>query len=216
MASDPKREKIGDQSLSDHAETDYAHLDHPERPSEATAVDEEERKRLEASRKLENPLAGFTPEQLSQKGEDYCQQHGITDQEDIRAFRLGAMIAGNMNKYDSMTEITADERAVLDGESTHKWRNPKMLYGVVAGRSSSLFTLSYISAFSLSCFDHTSPASLRLRLPLYVQRLTLPKFVHSAPSSRVWTRLLSMAPSPSTKSNSASEERLSETPGSLA
>ncbi|KAK1720075.1 hypothetical protein BDP67DRAFT_541113 [Colletotrichum lupini] len=132
MASDLKREKIGDQSLSDHAETDYAHLDHPGRPSEATAVDEEERKRLEASRKLENPLAGFTPEQLSRKGEDYCQQHGITDQEDIRAFRLGAMIAGNMNKYDSMTEITADERAVLDGESTHKWRNPKMLYGVVA------------------------------------------------------------------------------------
>ncbi|KAL2882475.1 hypothetical protein SGCOL_002215 [Colletotrichum sp. CLE4] len=132
MASDPKREKIGDQSSSDHAETDYAHMDHPGRQSEATAVDEEERKRLEASRKLENPLAGFTPEQLSQKGEDYCREHGITSGEDIRAFRLGAMIAGNMNKYDSMTEITADERAVLDGEATHKWRNPKMLYGVVA------------------------------------------------------------------------------------
>ncbi|KAJ3950614.1 uncharacterized protein N0V96_001764 [Colletotrichum fioriniae] len=132
MASGPKRENIGDQSSSDHAEPEYSHMDHPGRQSEATAVDDEERKRLEASRKLENPLAGFTPEQLSKKGEDYCLEHGITDEEDIRAFRLGAMIAGNMNKYDSMTEITADERAVLDGESTHKWRNPKMLYGVVA------------------------------------------------------------------------------------
>ncbi|KAJ0304153.1 hypothetical protein COL516b_006043 [Colletotrichum fioriniae] len=132
MASHLKREKIGDQSSSGHAEPEFSHMDHPGRQSEATAVDDEERKRLEASRKLEDPLAGFTPEQLSQKGEDYCLEHGIADEEDIRAFRLGAMIAGNMNKYDSMTEITADERAVLDGESTHKWRNPKMLYGVVA------------------------------------------------------------------------------------
>ncbi|GKT57104.1 MFS sugar transporter [Colletotrichum tofieldiae] len=82
-------------------------MDHPGRFSEATAIDEEERKRLEASRKLENPLASLTPEQLAQKGEDYCREHGIDDEEDIRAFRLGAMIAGNMNKYDTMAELTA-------------------------------------------------------------------------------------------------------------
>ncbi|KZL79900.1 mfs sugar transporter [Colletotrichum incanum] len=132
MAADPKREKLGDQSSSDRAETEVSHMDHPGRFSEATAIDEEERKRLEASRKLENPLAGLTPEQLAQKGEDYCREHGIDDEEDVRAFRLGAMIAGNMNKYDTMAELTAQERAVLDGETTHKWRNPKMLYGVVA------------------------------------------------------------------------------------
>ncbi|GJC82591.1 putative metabolite transport protein YwtG [Colletotrichum liriopes] len=133
MAADPKREKLGDQSSPDRSETEVSHMDHPGRFSEATAIDEEERKRLEASRKLENPLASLTPEQLAQKGEDYCREHGIDDEEDIRAFRLGAMIAGNMNKYDTMAELTAQERAVLDGETTHKWRNPKMLYGVVAG-----------------------------------------------------------------------------------
>ncbi|KAF4833629.1 putative metabolite transport protein YwtG [Colletotrichum siamense] len=132
MASDPKREKIGDRPSSDRFEAEFAHMDHPGRASEATAVDKEEQKRLEASQKLENPLGGFTPEQLGRMGEEYCEKHGITDEADVRAFRLGAMIAGNMNKYDTMRELTAQERAVLDGETTHKWRNPKMLYAVVA------------------------------------------------------------------------------------
>ncbi|KAK2026908.1 hypothetical protein LX32DRAFT_593804 [Colletotrichum zoysiae] len=132
MTSDAKREKLGDRPPSDQAQAEVSHMDHPGRVSDNTAIDEEERKRLEASRKLENPLSGLAPEQLAQKGEEYCREHGIGDEEDIRAFRLGAMIAGNMNKYDTMTELTAQERAVLDGETTHKWRNPKMLYGVVA------------------------------------------------------------------------------------
>ncbi|TIC96879.1 putative metabolite transport protein YwtG [Colletotrichum higginsianum] len=132
MVADPKREKVGDRPSADRAETEVSHMDHPGRFSEATAIDDEERRRLEASRKLENPLAGFTPEQLGQKGEYYCREHGIDGEEDIRAFRLGAMIAGNMNKYDTMTELTPQERAALDGETTHKWRNSKMLYGVVA------------------------------------------------------------------------------------
>ncbi|KAF6844684.1 hypothetical protein CMUS01_00868 [Colletotrichum musicola] len=132
MTSDSKREKVGDRSSSDRTETEFAHMDHPGRASEATAVDQEEKRRLEASQKLDNPLAGFSPEQLGRMGEDYCQKYGINDEEDLRAFRLGAMIAGNTNKYDTMTELTAQERAALDGETTRKWRNPKMLYFVVA------------------------------------------------------------------------------------
>ncbi|KAF9877803.1 hypothetical protein CkaCkLH20_04938 [Colletotrichum karsti] len=132
MASDPKREKAPDRLSSDRSEAEVAHMDHPGRFSEATAVEPEEKRRMEASHKLENPLAGFTPDQLGRLGEEYCGKHGITEEEDVRAFRLGAMIAGNMNKYDTMTELTAQERAVLDAETTHKWRNPKMLFAVVA------------------------------------------------------------------------------------
>ncbi|KAI1754741.1 hypothetical protein F4782DRAFT_491366 [Xylaria castorea] len=95
------------------------------------APDEGQRKRLEASAKLENPLAGLSPEQLAQRGEDFCKQHGLTDEEDIRAFRLGAMIAGNMNKYDTIEDLTSREREVLDKEITHKWSNPRMLYAVI-------------------------------------------------------------------------------------
>jgi hypothetical protein len=94
-------------------------------------LDEAQRKRLEASAKLENPLAGLSPDQLAERGEDFCRQHGITDEEDIRAFRLGAMIAGDMNKYDTVDGLTASEREMLDREITHKWSNPPMLYAVV-------------------------------------------------------------------------------------
>jgi hypothetical protein len=43
--------------------------------------------------KLANPLAGFTHAELVTKAEEYCRSHDIEEDEDIRAFRLGAIIA---------------------------------------------------------------------------------------------------------------------------
>ncbi|KAH9908125.1 sugar transporter-domain-containing protein [Xylariomycetidae sp. FL2044] len=99
----------------------------------AAALGEEDRKRLEASAKLENPLAGLTPEQLGRRGEEFCARHGITDEDEIRAFRLGAVIAGHENRYDDaiVPGLTAAERDALDREVTHKWANPTMLYAVI-------------------------------------------------------------------------------------
>ncbi|RYP68713.1 hypothetical protein DL769_005434 [Monosporascus sp. CRB-8-3] len=94
-------------------------------------LDEETRHRLEASAKLENPFHGLTPEELGRRGEEFCALHGIEGEDDVRAFRLGAMIAGNMNRYDAVEGLTAREREALDRELTHKWRNPSTLYAVV-------------------------------------------------------------------------------------
>lgn len=94
-------------------------------------LDAEEKKRLEASAKLENPLAGLSPSELARRGEEFSARHGFTDEEDVRAFRLGAMLAGNMNKYDTIDGLTEREKDVLDREITHKWSNPKMLYAVI-------------------------------------------------------------------------------------
>ncbi|KAI1766560.1 hypothetical protein GGR53DRAFT_200578 [Hypoxylon sp. FL1150] len=101
------------------------------RASQDNILDGEERERIEASAKLENPLGGLTAEQLGQRGEEFCAKHGFTSEEDIRAFRLGAMIAGNMNQYDTIDGLTAREREVLDRELTHRWSNPPMLYAVI-------------------------------------------------------------------------------------
>ncbi|KAI0472455.1 sugar transporter-domain-containing protein [Xylaria cf. heliscus] len=115
---------------SQHSEVSRTEVE-DNRLTQDTALDEGQRKRLEASAKLDNPLAGFTPEQLAQRGEDFCKQHGFTEEDDVRAFRLGAMIAGNMNKYDTIDDLTPREREVLDREITHKWSNPTMLYAVI-------------------------------------------------------------------------------------
>ncbi|KAI0445585.1 sugar transporter-domain-containing protein [Xylaria telfairii] len=127
---DTTGEKSAIRKDSDHSDISRTEVEN-NRLTQDTALDEGQRKRLEASARLENPLAGLSPEQLAQRGEDFCKQHGLTDEEDVRAFRLGAMIAGNMNKYDAVADLTPREREVLDREITHKWSNPTMLYAVI-------------------------------------------------------------------------------------
>ncbi|KAK1772553.1 putative mfs sugar transporter protein [Phialemonium atrogriseum] len=137
MASDPPKpptdaEKTRERSASLESETKVEH--HDDSPRTAPSLDkfdEATRQRLEASHKLAHPLAGISQERLGVMGEEYARDSGMTSDEDIRAFRLGAMIAGNENRYDTIAELTEREREVLDREETHKWSNPSMLYWVI-------------------------------------------------------------------------------------
>ena len=92
--------------------------------------------RLGFSKKLANPLAGLNQERLAAMGEDYAKLAGLTSDEDMRAFRLGAMIAGDHTRYDTIPELTDREREVLERETTHKWSNPSMLYWVIVSKLS--------------------------------------------------------------------------------
>ncbi|KAI0378313.1 hypothetical protein F5Y04DRAFT_284071 [Hypomontagnella monticulosa] len=122
-------EKTEKRKESEHSDVSRSEVEN--RHSKDDTIDEGQKQRLEASAKLQNPLAGLTPEQLAQRGEEFCAKHGLTDEADVRAFRLGAMIAGNMNMYDTVDGLTDREKEVLDREITHKWSNPKMLYAVI-------------------------------------------------------------------------------------
>ena len=84
------------------------------------------------SKKLANPLAGFTPEQLSSQGETFAAQHGITEDKDVRALRIGAQLAGAEN-WRTVEGMTDEERSVLEKEEKHAWSNPPKLYLVVLG-----------------------------------------------------------------------------------
>jgi hypothetical protein len=141
MASDPiKSEKDGDRRSS-LSSPDVEQREHASRFSEGNEIHHGDdsspavgdKERLEASHKLANPLAGLTPERLGAMGEDYARRNGMNDEEDVRAFRLGAMIAGNMNKFDTVQGLSERELEVLRREETHKWSNPWMLYAVIAG-----------------------------------------------------------------------------------
>lgn len=103
----------------------------------------ETRERLEWSNKLQNPLVGIPAGELADLGEQYCRQKNIGNcsPEDIRAFRLGAVVAGNPELYSGgdeasknapfYNELTERERQVLEREVTHKWSNPTQLYAVI-------------------------------------------------------------------------------------
>lgn len=132
-------EKKNDRSSSSAEQMEIEHDDVPR----TAALDGDKKQttggttneRLEVSKKLANPLAGLSAEQLGAMGEDYARLAGLTSDEDMRAFRLGAIIAGDHTQYDQIPELTDREREVLERETTHKWSNPSMLYWVVASKS---------------------------------------------------------------------------------
>jgi len=80
-----------------------------------------EQLRANINAKIANPLAGLTTADLARKAESYVRDNQIGDDEDIRAFRLGAIIAQNPNKFREIKELTGEERNVLEREITHKW-----------------------------------------------------------------------------------------------
>lgn len=112
--------------------------------------DEELHKRLEVSAKAENPLAGLKQEQLTQMVEDYCTQHGFDSEEDLRVFRLGALIAGNDFHWDTISGLTDAEIAGLELERDHKYKSlPKTLVGVVVVCVSAPFSPTVFSTHRL-------------------------------------------------------------------
>ena len=102
-------------------------VDQPAGPEE-----EDQRQRHDASARMENPLAGFSREQVTRLAEEFCAKHGFTNDEDLRVFRLGAAIAGNDFQWDTIDGLRDNEKEALRIEVDHKWRaNPKKLYGVI-------------------------------------------------------------------------------------
>jgi Na+/melibiose symporter-like transporter len=87
--------------------------------------------RANINAKIANPLAGFTHAELATKGEEYVRKYQIGDEEDIRAFRLGAILAQDPNMHDTVDGISAEESEALSREISHKWSQPRLLYLVI-------------------------------------------------------------------------------------
>lgn len=103
-----------------------------DQPAAGAGEDEALRQRHDASARMENPLAGFSRDEVTRLADEFCAKHGFTDDEDLRVFRLGAAIAGNDFQWDTVDGLRDDEKTALRTEVDHKWRaNPKKLYGVI-------------------------------------------------------------------------------------
>ena len=90
---------------------------------------EAERKKGVAS--LERPLAGKPYEVLRRMGREYAIKNQLGEEEDIRAFEIGACLAQDPNKYDQVPGIQPDELEVLQKEITHRWSQPKLMYLII-------------------------------------------------------------------------------------
>jgi hypothetical protein len=87
--------------------------------------------RANINAKIANPLAGYSHAELAQKGEEYARSNTVGNDEDIRAFRLGAILAQDPMRHAEVDGLTAEEKAVLEKEIDKKWSQPRLLYLVI-------------------------------------------------------------------------------------
>ncbi|KAL9087719.1 MAG: hypothetical protein Q9165_006486 [Trypethelium subeluteriae] len=88
-------------------------------------------KRAEMNAILANPLRGKSQQELMALGVEYAREHALVEPEDLRAFKLGAVLAAAPENFDKCPNLTQDELEVLKREWTHKWSQPKLLYIVI-------------------------------------------------------------------------------------
>ncbi|KAL2014458.1 hypothetical protein VTN00DRAFT_1983 [Thermoascus crustaceus] len=90
-----------------------------------------ERARRNLNAKLANPLAGYSHEQLRNLGLNFSIRHQMGDEEDIRAFEMGAVLAQAPEKYDQVQGLTPEELEILRKEFTSRWSQPRLMYLVI-------------------------------------------------------------------------------------
>ncbi|KIW06376.1 uncharacterized protein PV09_02831 [Verruconis gallopava] len=130
-ASLEKDEKSIHEASDTHSATAHENIA-PRSKRGSVASTAADRARQNLNMKLANPLDGYTIAELKTMGSDYAKLHAIAEPDDIRAFELGAVLAQNPQDFNRIREwVTAEEMAVLEGEYTSRWSQPKLLYLVI-------------------------------------------------------------------------------------
>ncbi|KAI4119350.1 MAG: hypothetical protein LQ345_000729 [Seirophora villosa] len=117
--------------LSTFPEYDDCNHSCPPKVLQTGAMTAVERARRNENAKLANPLAKFSHTMLEEKGREYAQKYKVGDEEDSRAFAMGAVLAQDPSKYETVAGLTEGERKVLHQEDHHRWHQPPALYIVI-------------------------------------------------------------------------------------
>lgn len=80
---------------------------------------------------MANPLAGISHAKLEEMGASYARKHHIGDEEDIRAFQKGAVLAQDARRFAQVQGLTGMEMDVLQKEFDNRWSQPKLMYIVI-------------------------------------------------------------------------------------
>ena len=84
---------------------------------------------LKANIKLANPLVGIPHEQLEADAVEFAKSHGLGHLED--EFRKAALVAQDPTVFESLTQLSEEDKNVLRRELTHRWAQPAQLYFLV-------------------------------------------------------------------------------------
>jgi hypothetical protein len=61
--------------------------------------------RANINAKIANPLAGFSHQELAEKGEAYVKKYQIGDDEDVRAFRMVSILREQFSRFQNVHEL---------------------------------------------------------------------------------------------------------------
>lgn len=68
---------------------------------------------------------------MKKQGLRFSITHQVGDEEDIRAFEMGAVLAQAPEKFEEIEGLTEDELQVLRQEFTNRWSQPALMYVVI-------------------------------------------------------------------------------------
>ena len=80
--------------------------------------------------RIKNPLLGIPEDQLLADVEEFAREKDLTDI--LPLLQKGALVAQNPTSFETIKDITDEERDCLRLEVIHKWRQPKSLYFTIA------------------------------------------------------------------------------------
>ncbi|KAL4875852.1 hypothetical protein BJY04DRAFT_150573 [Aspergillus karnatakaensis] len=86
----------------------------------------EERRQSVAVNIIKNPLESLSREQVVADARVFAETHGLS--EHIELFERGALVARDPKRFESIPELTEEERAALTYEKEHIWHGSKMLW----------------------------------------------------------------------------------------
>ena len=76
--------------------------------------------------KQKNPLAGLTKEELLADVEAFALEKNL--QHAVDDLKRGALVAQDPKRFESLSELSDNEKDLLRREKTHKWSQPFMMY----------------------------------------------------------------------------------------
>lgn len=79
---------------------------------------------------VHNPLARASKEAVVADARAFAELNGMTDEAAL--FGRAALVARDPTKFESINDLTEEERAALIYERDHKWHGPTMLWYSIA------------------------------------------------------------------------------------
>lgn len=79
---------------------------------------------------IRNPLSGLTHAELSSQVVVFCNKYGFDEK--IITFQKAALVAQRPQEFESISELSEDDKYHLRRETTHKWHLPFAMYMCIA------------------------------------------------------------------------------------